>query len=35
MRLFLTGNPGIGKTTVIRATLKGLQGIRAQRRQWK
>jgi nucleoside-triphosphatase len=28
MRLFLTGNPGIGKTTVIRATLKGLQGIR-------
>lgn len=27
MRLFLTGNPGIGKTTVIRATLEQLEGI--------
>lgn len=27
MRVFLTGNPGIGKTTVIRSTLEGLRGI--------
>lgn len=27
MRIFLTGYPGIGKTTVIRATLGRLQGI--------
>lgn len=27
MRLLLTGNPGIGKTTVIHRTLRGLHGI--------
>ncbi|MGH7772178.1 MAG: nucleoside-triphosphatase, partial [Candidatus Binatia bacterium] len=28
MRLLLTGNPGIGKTSVIKATLRNLPGIR-------
>ena len=28
MRLFLTGSPGIGKTTVIRSILKSLQGLK-------
>lgn len=27
MRVFLTGNPGIGKTTVVRSTLERLEGI--------
>jgi nucleoside-triphosphatase len=27
MRLFLTGNPGVGKTTVIRAVAEQLKGI--------
>jgi nucleoside-triphosphatase len=27
MRLFLTGNPGVGKTTLIRAVLQRLEGI--------
>jgi nucleoside-triphosphatase len=27
MRLFLTGNPGVGKTTLIRAVLERLEGI--------
>ena len=27
MRLFLTGSPGVGKTTLIRATTERLQGI--------
>lgn len=29
MRLVLTGSPGIGKTTVICRTLRGLQGIKS------
>ena len=27
MRLFLTGNPGVGKTTLIRAVVERLEGI--------
>jgi nucleoside-triphosphatase len=27
MRLFLTGNPGVGKTTLIRAVLERLEGV--------